>query len=59
LKYDSSLNRYTKWIANYGSNNGLPRSDWRPDSSFEMWQYSSKGKIPGISGNVDLNVMFE
>ena len=24
-----------------------------------MWQYSSTGKVPGVSGNVDLNVMFE
>ncbi len=24
-----------------------------------MWQYSSNGKVPGVTGNVDLNVMFE
>ena len=59
LKYDSSLNNYAKWIANYGLNNGLPRSDWRPDDSFKMWQYSSKGSIYGYQGNVDVNVMFE
>ena len=22
----------------------------------EMWQYTDKGKVPGIAGNVDLNV---
>ena len=59
LKNDSSLNNYAKWIANYGLNNGLPRSDWRPDDSFKMWQYSSAGTIYGYQGNVDVNVMFE
>ena len=24
-----------------------------------MWQYSSKGTMPGILGNVDMNVEFE
>ena len=24
-----------------------------------MWQYSSNGKVPGVTGNVDLNVLFE
>ena len=56
---DPSLNKYVKWIANYGKNNGLPKSGWRPNNSYAMWQYTSKGSIPGISGNVDLNVMFE
>ena len=23
-----------------------------------MWQYTSSGKVPGISGNVDLNLRF-
>lgn len=25
---------------------------------FDMWQYTSSGKVPGISGNVDLNLRF-
>ena len=25
---------------------------------FQMWQYTDKGKIPGIEGDVDLNIMF-
>ena len=25
---------------------------------FDMWQYSQKGKVDGISGNVDLNISF-
>ena len=26
---------------------------------FDMWQYSSKGAVPGIKGNVDLNISFK
>ncbi|MFQ9924815.1 MAG: GH25 family lysozyme [Beduini sp.] len=37
LKNDTSLNSYEKWIANYGLNDGLPRSDWRPADSFNIW----------------------
>lgn len=43
------LNRFTKWIAQY--NKTLDFVGTHKD----MWQYSSTGKISGISGNVDLN----
>ena len=26
---------------------------------FQIWQYSSKGKVNGINGDVDLNIMFQ
>lgn len=39
--------RYTKWIARYNSYLGMDNVD--------MWQYSSDGKINGISGRVDMN----
>ena len=25
---------------------------------FDMWQYTSKGRVPGIEGNVDMNIYF-
>ncbi len=28
------------------------------NGSYKMWQYTSKGSIPGISGNVDMNIMY-
>ena len=34
------------WVARWGK---------VPDIMCEMWQYSDKGSVPGISGNVDLN----
>ncbi len=41
------------WIPRYGTNDGKPQT--KPDYPCDLWQYTSKGKLPGISGNVDLN----
>lgn len=47
------------WIARYPNDDtGMVREDMRPDvKGAVMWQYSSKGKLPGIPGDVDLDVM--
>lgn len=52
------LDRFTKWVAKYGANNGVPGE--KPDiaSTYDIWQYSSRGSIPGISGNVDVNICY-
>lgn len=42
-------NRYTYWAAEWGS-------ACHSESAYAIWQYSSKGSVPGISGNVDLDV---
>lgn len=42
------LDKFDKWVAQWSS-----KCDYKKE--YGMWQYSSKGKIPGISGNVDLN----
>jgi lysozyme len=43
------------WIANYNNVIAPPLPNgW---AQFFMWQYSSKGLIRGIKGNVDLNVL--
>jgi len=41
------------WIPRYGKNSGQPETE--PDYACHLWQYTSKGKVAGISGNVDLN----
>lgn len=48
IDYDRIKNRYTLWVARYGS---------KPTYAinYEMWQYSSTGKVAGINGNVDMN----
>lgn len=40
--------KYTKWCAKYSKNK--PNVD-----GVEMWQYTSGGAVPGISGRVDMN----
>lgn len=50
-------NRYTKWIAKYGTNSGSPQS--KPNvAKTDIWQYSSKGRVPGVSGNCDVNIVY-
>lgn len=51
----NQLNRFTIWGAAYGSNNGQAQENYKPNFGEDIWQYTSVGKIPGISGNVDLN----
>lgn len=40
--------RYDLWLAKYGSANTM-------SNNAAMWQYSSKGKVNGIVGNVDMD----
>lgn len=52
-KYDlARLNGYDIWYAEYNDTPSLPYK-------WEIWQYSSKGSVPGIKGNVDLNICFK
>lgn len=49
--------RFTKWIAKYGSNNGKAQN--KPSvNRTDIWQYSSKGKVSGVSGYVDVNIVY-
>ena len=56
--YDNYLNkeeikkRYTTWIATYCD--GIDKYK----GEYDIWQNSSKGRIDGISGNVDTNYMY-
>ena len=52
-KYDlSRMNHIDIWFAEYSD---TPSYFY----DFAMWQYSSKGSVPGIKGNVDLNISFK
>lgn len=42
------LNKYTLWVARYGSQ---PQYATR----WDIWQYSSTGRVNGINGNVDMD----
>ena len=47
----TQLQEYPFWYADYEA---VPQTPY----DFVMWQYSEKGTVSGISGNVDLNIMF-
>lgn len=65
--YNSYLKPYMKklgkikfWIARYGLNNGKKNPSYQPQvNNMVCWQYTSKGKVNGISGNVDLNASYD
>lgn len=45
------LESYDKWFAYYNS-------DFYYPYEYDIWQYSDKGKVDGIKGDVDLNISF-
>ena len=51
---------YDIWVASYGTNNGsVPASKYEFAGNHDIWQYTSTGKIDGISGNVDFNISYK
>lgn len=46
------LKNYDFWLAEYNSNPSYYYD-------FSMWQYTSTGSVPGIEGDVDLNISFK
>ena len=47
----SALNGYCIWVAQYNSSCTY-------SGKYDMWQYSSKGRVSGIKGNVDMNISY-
>ena len=47
----SRLDRYNVWLAEY-------RSTPLYNGYYSMWQYTSKGHVNGIEGNVDFDIMY-
>ena len=47
----SRLTDYNKWFAQYFNRPFFPYE-------FQIWQYTSSGKVDGIDGNVDLDLCF-
>lgn len=54
-----ALKQYDCWIARYpASDNGSVQERLRPNVGVG-WQYSSKGKVSGINGNVDMDAFYK
>ena len=47
----TKITKYDMWLAHYTKRSGYP-------FHYVMWQYSEKGKLPGIKGKVDLDIIF-
>lgn len=47
----AELDEYVIWLAEY-------RESPRYEGKYQMWQYTSKGELPGIEGNVDFNMSY-
>lgn len=50
--YLKGLDRFTKWVAQWGEKCTYT------GGNLDMWQYSEKGRISGINGNVDLDYCY-
>jgi lysozyme len=48
------LAAFPLWVAHYGANTPMANGTW---DKWSVFQYSSTGRVDGISGNVDMNVM--
>jgi GH25 family lysozyme M1 (1,4-beta-N-acetylmuramidase) len=48
----SQLSEYECWVAQYYSQNLY-------SGTYQMWQYSSAGSVPGVSTNVDMNYCYK
>lgn len=44
------------WLAHYVK--GAPEKKSSYAGSYQMWQYTSQGTVPGISGGVDMNIAY-
>lgn len=49
---DSWYNTKSRWIAQYNS-------ECEYSGDYDMWQYSCKGRVNGIAGNVDMNYCYK
>ena len=47
----SQLSSYNIWVAQYNTSCTYT-------GRYDMWQYTSTGSVPGIKGNVDLNICY-
>ena len=48
--FSGELTNYPLWVAQYGVSNPSSNGKWY---SWEGWQYTSRGRVDGIDGNVD------
>ncbi|HPU63999.1 MAG TPA: glycoside hydrolase family 25 protein, partial [Mobilitalea sp.] len=50
--------KYKIWVAQYSDFIDISNPKSTYSGSYDMWQYTSNGSVPGIKGPVDLNVAY-
>ena len=50
-RFPDSVSSYIGWVAQWG-----PECTY--DGTYEGWQYTDAGSVPGISGNVDMSIFY-
>ena len=53
-----NINCDSVWIAEYGRNDGEMPSE-KPSTPCNIWQYTSKGYVPGIGSDIDMDVILD
>ena len=56
--YLSGIGADMYWIGDYGTNTGFPQTKPGIGRPVDIWQYTSKGVVPGIKGNVDMDILY-
>ncbi|MCQ2546784.1 MAG: hypothetical protein MJ161_04460 [Clostridia bacterium] len=54
IDYKTLEKKYPIWLANYTTNGSATTYP----GSYCMWQYSSSGRVNGLSGSIDINYVF-
>lgn len=60
LDGNSIAANYKMWVARYGANDGTPsKMPTYYTGAMDFWQYTSKGSVDGISGNIDRDFWYD
>ena len=54
----SNFNDHSLWVAKYGTNNGNAQNRPNISGHVDIWQYTSVGRVNGISTYVDMNICY-
>lgn len=50
---------YSLWVAAFGYNDGnVPEEEFKFPGYHDIWQFTSRGKLNGINGFVDMNICY-
>ena len=55
----SELEQYEVWVAHYVKTDDPINNPTDYQGRYEIWQYTSTGSVPGISGKVDIDISYK